>query len=103
MIHTQSPLKTVHDPDYKRFLTGLRQAREAAGLNQGELAKRLGKHQTFVSKIETAQRTLDLLDFLRWARETGADPLELMQDLADTVLARRGEFPTKRRRVKLLD
>jgi transcriptional regulator with XRE-family HTH domain len=98
-----SPLKTVNDPDYKRFLVALRQAREDAGLNQEDLAKRLGKHQTFVSKIETAQRTLDLLDFLRWARETDSDPLEMMRGLADKVLTRKREFVPARKRVKLID
>lgn len=103
MACTQSTLKTVNDPDYKRFLVVLRQAREDAGLNQEDLAKRLGRHQTFVSKIETSQRTLDLLDFLRWARETGVDPIELMRELSDKVLTRKSEVTPKRKRVRLLD
>jgi transcriptional regulator with XRE-family HTH domain len=82
-------LKTVNDPNYRQFVARLRQARESANLSQDELALRLRKTQTFVSKIETAQRTLDLLDFLRWAKETNVDELELLQELSDLFHGRR--------------
>lgn len=88
-------LKTINDPHYKQFLAKLRQAREAANLSQEELALRLGKHQTYVSKIETAQRTLDLLDYLRWTKETGSDALELLQELSDRFHGRRQSVRVK--------
>jgi transcriptional regulator with XRE-family HTH domain len=40
----------------------LRQVRKDAGLRQTELAKRLGQPQSFVSKYESGERRLDLLD-----------------------------------------
>ena len=36
--------------------------RLGAGLSQADLAKRLGRPQSFVSKYETAERRLDLPD-----------------------------------------
>ena len=40
----------------------LRQMRERLGLTQSELSTRLGKPQSFVSKYETSERYLDLLE-----------------------------------------
>lgn len=40
----------------------LRQLRLDAGLNQGELAARLGRWQSFVSKYESGERRLDVLE-----------------------------------------
>ncbi|MGQ0562033.1 MAG: helix-turn-helix domain-containing protein [Gemmatimonadota bacterium] len=40
----------------------LRTVREAAGLTQNGLAKKLGKPQSFVSKYESGERRLDILE-----------------------------------------
>ena len=54
--------KTIHSTDYKRFLRLLRQEREAAGLTQAELARRLGETQSFVSKCERGERRIDVVE-----------------------------------------
>jgi transcriptional regulator with XRE-family HTH domain len=40
----------------------LRQHRVTASLNQTELAKKLGRPQSFVSKYESGERRLDLIE-----------------------------------------
>lgn len=47
-----------------RVLVGilLRDARKGAGLNQESLAKKLGKPHSFVSRYETGERRLDILE-----------------------------------------
>lgn len=44
------------------FLKTLREAREDMGLTQVELAKRLKRHQSFVSKSELGERRLDVIE-----------------------------------------
>jgi transcriptional regulator with XRE-family HTH domain len=83
-------VSSLHDPAYIRFLERLREARRHAGISQEELASRLGRHQTYVSKIEKAERYLDVVEYLRWAREIGeGDLLLLLRPLADDVKAQK--------------
>jgi transcriptional regulator with XRE-family HTH domain len=53
--------KSIHTDEYAAILALLREAREAAGLTQVQLAARLGVTQSFVSKVEVGERRLDVV------------------------------------------
>ena len=53
------------------LLNLLRQIRKEAGLRQVELAQRLSKPQSFVSKYESGERRLDLLDLQEVCQAVG--------------------------------
>jgi transcriptional regulator with XRE-family HTH domain len=78
-------LKSINDPRYLRFLERLVAARKESGITQQELAARLKRHQTYVSKVERGERLLDLFEFLHWARGLNADALELLRELVREV------------------
>lgn len=59
------------------FLTAVR---NAAGVTQVELAERLGKPQSFVSKVERGERRLDVIEFCQVAEALGRDPAELLRE-----------------------
>ena len=59
----------------------LLKARKAAGLNQTQVAEKVGKDQTFVSLIERSQRRVDVLEFVALARAMGRDPVELFEQV----------------------
>ena len=67
----------VFTPAYRTFLDCLIEARRAAGVTQVEVAARLGKPQSFVSKVERGERRLDVVEFTTWAQALGADPIDL--------------------------
>jgi transcriptional regulator with XRE-family HTH domain len=46
----------------KRFLSLVRQMRLDAGLRQADLARKLGEPQSFVSRYESGDRRLDVLE-----------------------------------------
>lgn len=50
--------------DKRILLELLRDIRKQKGLTQGQLAKRIGSKQAFVSKYETGERRLDFLDLV---------------------------------------
>lgn len=64
-------MKSIHDPRYVEMLGRLRRAREAQGFGQQELATRLGRPQSYVSKIETGGRRVDLVEVLDICRALG--------------------------------
>lgn len=64
---------------YERFRQMLIQARKEAGLTQRELADRLGRPQSYVSKYENAERRLDLIEFIQIAEALGIDAASLVQ------------------------
>jgi transcriptional regulator with XRE-family HTH domain len=54
--------KSIHTNEYKYFVQVFTECRTKAGLLQVDLAKKLGVHQSYVSKIETGQRKVDIIE-----------------------------------------
>ena len=75
-------MKTLRTPQHRALVAELRRVRLAAGLTQAVLAERLGVAQSFVAKVENAERRLDVVEFANWMDAAGA-----FQQCAD-VLAR---------------
>ncbi len=62
---------SIHSPRYREVCRRLRQARIAAGLTQEEVARRLKRDQTFVSKVESGERRLDVIELDEFAEVLG--------------------------------
>ena len=60
-------MNSLHSPEYRRFLRKLRQARIDAGLKQTEVAATLGVPQSWVSKCESGERRVDVVELKRLA------------------------------------
>ncbi len=56
---------------YRHLLALLREVRQNAGLTQTELANKLGKPQSYVSKYEAGERSLDLMELLKLCATIG--------------------------------
>lgn len=63
--------KTIHHGDYKIFIERLKKAREDSGLTQVQVAKKLGSTQAYVSKVESRQLRVDVLELKRFAKIYG--------------------------------
>jgi transcriptional regulator with XRE-family HTH domain len=73
--------KSVFTEKYERFRKRLVESRKAGGLTQMQLAERLGRPQSFVSKYERGERRLDVVEFLEVARAIAIDPFRLLKEL----------------------
>ena len=74
--------KSLHSPAYDRFLKLLRKAREDAGQTQEQAAKRLKKHQSFVSKCESGERRVDVVELIAFCGAYGVSAEKFVRRLA---------------------
>ena len=73
--------KSVHSPEYACFLRQLKRAREAAGLSQTEVAARLKEPQSWVSRVETGETRMHVIELRAYCLAIGLEPSEFMTAL----------------------
>ncbi len=64
----------ISDPRHKAIALKLTQLRKDRGLLQTDVAQRLHRPQTFVSKVESGHRRVDILELLELLKALEADP-----------------------------
>lgn len=74
--------KALHTEPYRHFRELLVAERTATGLTQAQVASRLGKPQSYVSKYEKGERRLDVIEFIDIAKAVGFDPSRFLARLA---------------------
>lgn len=65
--------RQLHSPKYAKLREVLTNERLAAGITQTELAKRLKRPQSFVSKFEIGERHLDVIEFIDICKAIGVE------------------------------
>lgn len=65
--------KSIYSAEYQQLCGALRQLRIDAGLTQVQVAERLGTPQSFVSKYESGERRLDVIELKHVAEAIGTD------------------------------
>lgn len=63
--------KSIYSAEYQRLCAVLRELRQEAGLTQVQVATRLDVPQSFVSKYETGERRLDVVELRHVAEALG--------------------------------
>lgn len=66
-------MKNTRQPEYKKLLAALIAARKKSGVTQQELAKLLKKPQSFISKYESGERRLDVIELVKIAEILGVN------------------------------
>jgi transcriptional regulator with XRE-family HTH domain len=95
--------KAIHGSEHQRLCALLRAYRERAGLRQTDVAQKLDVPQSFVSKYESGERRLDLIELRQVCRVLNVSLAEFVaafesedsapDDLSKTVSGL-GEQPT---------
>ena len=60
--------KTIKTKEYAKFIEKLRKARLEAGLRQIEVAKKVKRPQSYISRVESGEYRLDILEVKRFAK-----------------------------------
>jgi transcriptional regulator with XRE-family HTH domain len=79
--------KSIFTPEQEALQRVLRQLRLGAGLRQEDLAARLNEPQSFVSKYESGERRLDLIELRQVCEAAGVTLLELVQRFEEQLAA----------------
>ncbi len=73
--------RTIHSKQYQAFLERLKSARKRAKLTQAEVALKLNKPQSYVSKSESGERRIDATEVVEFAKIYGVSLEELLLEV----------------------
>ena len=65
------PPSDLYQERYAFLLRRLREAREASGLTQGQVAASIGRPQSYIAKIELGERRVDVIELCEIANLYG--------------------------------
>ena len=77
--------KSIHSPEYERVLAVLVDMRKKTGMTQRDLAKKLGREHSFVWRIETGERRLDVIEFHWVCQALGQDTAAIYKKLIRAI------------------
>lgn len=77
-------VESIHTNRYRMLTSILIEARKSKGYSQAELAEKLEKVQTYVSKFERGERRLDVVEFLDVATALQIDALKVLRKIQST-------------------
>ena len=60
--------KTIYTKEYRKIISLLQTTRIEAGLTQLDVATKLNRPQSYVSKSESCERRLDFIELLKFAK-----------------------------------
>ena len=73
--------KTLTSETHAKLVRMLIDKREAVGITQTELASKLGEYQSFVARIESGQRRIDVVEFIQLSRVLKFDAKSFIEEL----------------------
>jgi transcriptional regulator with XRE-family HTH domain len=66
--------KTLGSAKHKILIEFLTERREALQMSQAEFAEKLGQYQSFVARLESGQRRIDVVEFIEISEILQFDP-----------------------------
>ena len=78
-------VKTLGSERHKALIALLIERREAAGLTQSDLAVKLGEYQSFIARLESGQRRVDVVEFLALAELLEFDPGKALREIRRVI------------------
>jgi transcriptional regulator with XRE-family HTH domain len=74
-------LAAIGTKRHKRLIELLVAERKARNLPQKELARRLHRHRSMITWIESGKRRIDVVEFLALAEAIGFDPTNILRQI----------------------
>jgi len=91
---------SIRSPEYRQVLAKLVQMRTEAGLTQRELARKLAREYSFVWRIETGKRRLDVVEFYWVCKALGRNAADVYRELFQAITVQQNKVSSRRIRAK---
>jgi ribosome-binding protein aMBF1 (putative translation factor) len=72
-------VETIRSKRHRALVEAIMTERKKAGIRQVQLAKRLRRSQTWVARIESGERRIDVIEFLALAEAIGFNPTKIIE------------------------
>ena len=73
--------KSQHTQKYDQLLLALRRARKTAKLTQVDVAERLDVYASYVSKCESGERRIDVIELAEFCRVYGVKLVDFLKSI----------------------
>jgi transcriptional regulator with XRE-family HTH domain len=74
-------IKTLGTKQHKTLIAILVAKREASGMTQTELADNLGEYQSFIARLESGERRVDVIELIQLARVLNFDAAAVIREV----------------------
>jgi transcriptional regulator with XRE-family HTH domain len=91
-------VNTIRTKRHAKLVEALIEARRDAGIRQADLARLVGKTQTFVARFESGERRIDLVEMAALCEIYGVDPCKMFRQvlkIENELWRLRGKNPHK--------
>ena len=78
--------KSIHSKIYNRIIARLRAKREEKGLSQYQLSQILNVPQPYVSRIETCERRIDILELMNICEALDISLIDFVREIDEDIL-----------------
>lgn len=78
--------KSIHSKLYHRIIARLRTKREEKGLSQYQLSQILNVPQPYVSRIETCERRIDILELMNICEALDISLIDFVREIDEDIL-----------------
>lgn len=79
--------KSLRSPTHAALMSALIAERRERGLTQQQLASALQRPQSYVAKIETGERRLDVVEFIEFSEALDVRPEHLLSRVLEAISA----------------
>jgi len=76
-------VKTIHNKRHKRLVEAIVRKRKEAGIRQVQLAKKLKRSQTWIARLESGERRIDVIELIELAEVIGFNAPDLVASLQE--------------------
>ena len=77
--------RSLRTPGHRALMQVLVETRKLKRITQQELANRLDRPQSYIAKVETGERRLDVVEFLEWAQALEEEGSQLMRKIEKSI------------------